>query len=278
MKRLSLTQRLTLVFALMLLISSTLILLIQDNNRQQYSDAMIQNLSRDLAASIAKSSALMNAGNTDAPALKQLFGQMMSYNPSVEVYLLDAQGNILANDAPAGHVHRDRIDVRPLQKWLNGAPLPVYGDDPRSSSALKVFSVAPIVNGNSTVGYLYVILQGENYQQLQQGVKMSVLRSAMLWSVVVIVLLGLMAGAAAYYWVTRPVRQLTQKVTAGEDALQRFAALPQSTQQDEVAQLQNAFIEMAKRIDAQVQTLELKDQQRREFVANISHDLRTPLM
>ena len=101
MKRLSLTQRLTLVFALMLLISSTLILLIQDNNRQQYSDAMIQNLSRDLAASIAKSSALMNAGNTDAPALKQLFGQMMSYNPSVEVYLLDAQGNILANDAPA---------------------------------------------------------------------------------------------------------------------------------------------------------------------------------
>ena len=278
MKRLSLTQRLTLVFALMLLISSTLILLIQDNNRQQYSDAMIQNISRDLAASIAKSSALMNAGNTDAPALKQLFGQMMSYNPSVEVYLLDAQGNILANDAPAGHVHRDRIDVRPLQKWLNGAPLPVYGDDPRSSSALKVFSVAPIVNGNSTVGYLYVILQGENYQQLQQGVKMSVLRSAMLWSVVVIVLLGLMAGAAAYYWVTRPVRQLTQKVTAGEDALQRFAALPQSTQQDEVAQLQNAFIEMAKRIDAQVQTLELKDQQRREFVANISHDLRTPLM
>lgn len=278
MKRLSLTQRLTLVFALMLLISSALILLIQDNNRQQYSDAMIQNLSRDLAASIAKSSALMNAGNTDSAALKQLFGQMMSYNPSVEVYLLDAQGNILANDAPAGHVHRDRVDVRPLQKWLNGAPLPVYGDDPRSSSALKVFSAAPIVNGNSTVGYLYVILQGENYQQLQQGVKMSVLRSAMLGSVVVIVLLGLMAGAAAYYWVTRPVRQLTQKVTAGEDALQRLAALPHSPQQDEVAQLQNAFIDMAKRIDVQVQTLELKDQQRREFVANISHDLRTPLM
>jgi len=278
MKRLSLTQRLTLVFALMLLISSALILLIQDNNRQQYSDAMMQNLSRNLAASIAKSSALMSAGNTDAPALKQLFGQMMSYNPSVEVYLLDAQGQILANDAPAGHVHRDRVDVRPLQKWLNGAPLPVYGEDPRSPSALKVFSAAPILDGNRTVGYLYVILQGENYQHLQQGVKMSVLRSAMLWSVVVIVLLGLMAGGAAYYWVTRPVRQLTQKVTAGADALQRLAALPHSPQQDEVAQLQNAFIDMAQRIDAQVQTLELKDQQRREFVANISHDLRTPLM
>lgn len=278
MKRLSLTQRLTLVFALMLLISSALILLIQDNNRQQYSDAMIQNLSRDLAASIAKSSVLMNAGNTDGPALKQLFGQMMSYNPSVEVYLLDAQGRILANDAPAGHVHRDRVDVQPLQKLLDGGPLPVYGDDPRSTTTHKVFSVAPILNGNSTEGYLYVILQGENYQSLQQGMKLSVLRSAMLWSVVVIVLLGLVAGAVAYYWVTRPVRKLTQKVTAGEDALHLLAAEPHSPQHDEVAQLQNAFIDMAKRIALQVETLELKDQQRREFVANISHDLRTPLM
>ena len=188
MKRLSLTQRLTLVFALMLVISSALILVIQDQNRKQYSDAMMQNLSRNLASSIAKSSVLMNAEGTARPALKQLFGQMMSYNPSVEVYLLDTQGRILANDAPVGHLHRQQIDVRSVQKLLQGAALPVYGDDPRSLADKKVFSAAPIQDGNRTLGYLYVILQGENYQQLQQGVLTSVLRSSMLWSVVVIIL------------------------------------------------------------------------------------------
>lgn len=278
MKRLSLTQRLTLVFALMLVISSALILVIQDQNRKQYSDAMMQNLSRNLASSIAKSSVLMNAEGTARPALKQLFGQMMSYNPSVEVYLLDTQGRILANDAPVGHLHRQQIDVRAVQKLLQGAALPVYGDDPRSLADKKVFSAAPIQEGNRTLGYLYVILQGENYQQLQQGVLTSVLRSSMLWSVVVIILCGLIAGGCAYYWVTRPVRKLTQQVVSREDALEHFAALPYSTSQDEVAQLHNAFIDMAKRIAMQVQALELKDQQRREFVANISHDLRTPLM
>lgn len=278
MKRLSLTQRLTLVFALMLVISSALILVIQDQNRKQYSDAMMQNLSRNLASSIAKSSVLMNAEGTARPALKQLFGQMMSYNPSVEVYLLDTQGRILANDAPVGHLHRQQIDVRSVQKLLQGAALPVYGDDPRSLADKKVFSAAPIQDGNRTLGYLYVILQGENYQQLQQGVLTSVLRSSMLWSVVVIILCGLIAGGCAYYWVTRPVRKLTQQVVSREDALEHFAALPYSTSQDEVAQLHNAFIDMAKRIAMQVQALELKDQQRREFVANISHDLRTPLM
>lgn len=282
MKRLSLTQRLTLVIALMLVISSTLILFIQDTNRTQYSDAMIQNLSRELASSIAKSSPLMNAQGFAVPAVKTLFGKMMSYNPSVEVYLLDSQGNILANDAPAGHMRHQKIDIHPLQALLNGAPLPVYGSDPRSMSALKVFSAAPIQDGNRTVGYLYVILQGENYQQLQQGVLASVLRSSMFWSVIVVLVCGLTAGACAFYWVTRPVRTLTQQVTAQAGApqsiIEQLAAIPYSAQQDEVAQLKNAFINMARRIAAQVQALELKDKQRREFVANISHDLRTPLM
>jgi len=46
---------------------------------------------------------------------------------------------------------------------------------------------------------------------------------------------------------------------------------------DEIAVLNATFVQMASRISEQWQALMRQDQQRRELVANISHDLRTPL-
>ncbi len=46
---------------------------------------------------------------------------------------------------------------------------------------------------------------------------------------------------------------------------------------DEVADLERVFYNMAARIAEQVTSLKENDQLRRELVANVSHDLRTPL-
>ena len=46
---------------------------------------------------------------------------------------------------------------------------------------------------------------------------------------------------------------------------------------DEIQRLGVAFSEMARRLKEQMHALERTDQQRRELVANVSHDLRTPL-
>ena len=48
-------------------------------------------------------------------------------------------------------------------------------------------------------------------------------------------------------------------------------------ERDELAILQHSFAHMAQRIGEQWRQLRLQDQQRRDLVANISHDLRTPL-
>lgn len=282
MKNLTLTQRLTLVFALLLLICCAISGWLQVRSSTQYSQAVIQRLSTNLAQHIATSNPLLSPKGWDDQSVHTLFDQLMAVNPSVEVYLLDKQGNIVSNAAPAGRMKRQKVDLLPIQALLDGAKMPIYGDDPRNLNSGKVFSAAPLKVNGETAGYVYVVLMGEDYDALANSAQVNSVLYSALWSMGLVVLFGLLAGIFAFRWVTRPIRRLTQQVTAldgdGIAALQAYANTAVENQgSDEVSQLQQAFRRMAQRITEQWQALSLQDQQRREFIANISHDLRTPL-
>ncbi|KIE64532.1 histidine kinase, partial [Escherichia coli] len=131
-------------------------------------------------------------------------------------------------------------------------------------------------------GYLYIILQGEELNALADTLWQKALWNALLWSLLLVAVFGLLAGMLVWYWVTRPVKQLTANVSRIEQdsmsAIKQLAMQESDPQPgNEVAVLRNTFIELARKVASQWDQLSDNDRQRREFIANISHDLRTPL-
>ena len=90
-------------------------------------------------------------------------------------------------------------------------------------------------------------------------------------------LFALITGLMLFSLLTGRLKKLANLMEAFKrgDAVESFPF--QEKRSDEIDRLSSTFKEMARRIDAQMAELKESDKMRRELVANVSHDLRTPL-
>ena len=132
------------LLGLLCLIGSLYICLTLMTTRLYYQE-VTQKLNRALAQHLVAENMPLRGGHIDRQALQDIFHLLMVINPSIEVYLLDPQGVILAYSAPPGRVQRQQVALDPIHRFLRGSsPWPILGDDPRHLTQQKIFSVAPI--------------------------------------------------------------------------------------------------------------------------------------
>ena len=244
-----------------------------------YQQEITQQLNRDLAAHIIAERLLLKDGRVDQEALENIFHMMMVINPKIELYLLDPAGRVLSYSAPPGKVVRRHVDLTPEQRFLAGeVSLPLAGDDPRDTQRRKVFSVAPIELYGVLEGYLYVILGGEQYDSIHEMLAGSYVMRVSAAIGLAGLVFALLAGMLLFALLTRRLRLLARAMDEfRRDSLFDGQSEPRAVTGDELDRMKVSFNEMAARITEQMEKLRHTDAQRRELVANVSHDLRTPL-
>nr|MBX2867578.1 HAMP domain-containing histidine kinase [Acidiferrobacterales bacterium] len=239
---------------------------------------VVQTFNRDLAQNLINERKLISAGRLNQPVIKKVFTEYMNINPNIEIYLLNATGKIVSFSAPSESVKLDQVSLEPIHTFLENEQYePVVGDDPRNPGRRKAFSVAPINTQEGMYGYLYVVLRGNDYDSVERALEQRYLIQLGVQVLVMSLLVGLIAGLLVLWRVTRPLRKLTQAINQQRQQSEILPIHSTKSMGDELQYLQHSYLEMTQRIKQQFARLEQIDEHRRDLVANISHDLRTPL-
>ena len=282
MKTRTLSRRIAVTLFVLTCLLSVFYVVVAVQLTQLYQQEIQQKLNMTLADHIASDIPLLADGTAKQPALKDLFHTLMIVNPSIELYLVDTSGSILAFNAPPGKVALDKIEMDSVHDFLGGTEsLPIKGIDPRNPGTSKAFSAAPVYENERLSGYLYIVLGGENYDTVVQMIGDSYILRLLFWIGITAFVLSLIAALLSFNWLTRRIRQMSAGVRAfNTSQFESPISLPgwrRKSNGDEIDDMGIIIERMSRTIVEQIQRLRQSDVTRRELIANISHDLRTPL-
>jgi two-component system OmpR family sensor kinase len=246
-----------------------------------YQQELSQQLNHDLARYIVNEHVLIENGQVRQDNLSELFHNVMIINPSLELYLLDPSGQVVAHSMPPEKVKRMQVSLEPINDFLApGTQGLIMGDDPGGEDSQNSFTVAPIDYQNQRQGYIYAILGSEKTSNITDVLQRSLIMKWSTSAVLTALAFAFIAGLLLFFFLMRKLRVLSQAMqTFKSQNLQESPAgiAPEDHSLDEIDAMANTFEEMAGRIHSQMNHLQEVESLRRELVANVSHDLRTPL-
>ncbi len=243
---------------------------------EMYFQEANQKLNADIAPHIASENQAFIDGKANEQILKSVFHNVMIINPSIEVYLLDTNGKILTFYAPDKKIKLDHVPLDKVKKFIaTGGKEFTMGVDPKNPGAEKVFSAAPVYEKGRLMGYIYVILASEEYESTMHFLFGSYILRLGLRSMGITLAAAVLITLISLGFIVGNIKKIAGVIRDFKNG--NLSARIKKKRKDELGEFTDTFNEMADTIVQNMEDLKTMDNLRRDLVANVSHDLRTPL-
>ncbi len=277
-----LVKKLWLVFVFLILLMGISYIVITGYFANKYYQETTQNLNAELANHVIEekfqnASPFLEDGTVNKALFGDLMHDMMAVNRGIEVYLLNKNGEILysvvldhGDNAP-----QQSVSLSPIKSFIqNDGNSFVLGDDPRNPGEQKIFSAAQF-NIDGREGYIYIVLEGKEFQLVSSNLLGQYFAKLGIRAVLLTTFFTALLGLLSIWFLTKNLRLITGTIRRFQEG--DLEARIENPEKSDIEVFAKSFNTMADTIVGNMDKMKSVDLLRRELIANVSHDLRTPL-
>ncbi len=268
--------KITAVFSGLLIVLGIVFVAIASRFSKSYYMAAHQELYGDIARHLATFTQPFKNGQPDTSVTHDIIHSTMVANPSVEVYLLDTAGNIKDYVVPDTTVQMHQVNIEKVKQWIGATNMQrPLGDNPKQPGEPGIFSAAPVYENGHLAGYVYAVLASEKQKAILHALDNNLyirLASYMFYAALVV---AFIVGIVTFFLITDSICRIAGVVKRFKEG--DYSARIEGYDKGNLGMLTSTFNEMADVIVDNIDKISATDRFRQELIANISHDLRTPL-
>lgn len=267
--------KITSVFALLLLALGFVFVSVASQSTASYYTAINQELYSDLAGHLVSFTHPFKNGKPDTLVTHDIIHSTMVANPGVEVYLLDTSGYIIDYVVPDTTVQINRVNLASIKQWLSSDGHYPLGDNPKAPAEPSIFSVAPALENGKHVGYVYAVLASAKQREISNSLD-SDLHTKLGTNIFIAALISVFVlGVVTFFLITDSVCAIAGTVRRFKEG--DYTARIDRHSRGNLGVLTTTFNEMADVIVNNFEQMRATEKFRKELIANVSHDLRTPI-
>ncbi|MEO8583888.1 MAG: HAMP domain-containing sensor histidine kinase [Flavitalea sp.] len=239
--------------------------------------ASTQNLNRNVASYIAEFASPFGPNGINKAKADSVFENAMVISPGAEIYFLDTTGKVVSFYAERKEIKSWLVPLDNIHKLIKEqGRIYIKNLDPKDPLHPKIFSASEVYDHNRRkLGYIYVIIGSLKYRDVSDMLFDSHVGYLAAEAFTIIILLSILISLLYIRYLKKGFNSMITVLENFEHG--DFDARFSIRDHDEMLQVKQAFNKMADLLNHNFNKLIKSEKERKDFIANISHDLRTPL-